>query len=284
LLVEEGLEVIRPDLPRGRFRVAVFDFDGTLSLLRGGWMGIMVSMMLDVLRQTSTEESDEQLRETIEDFVMRNNGRPTIYQMLALVEQVEQRGAEPEPVEVYLDRYHEKLLARVRERVREVQSGLAPPERWVVPGSHVLLKGLRKRGVHLILASGTEVVHVRQEADLLQLTEWFEDRVYGPGEEATEFSKARVIDQAVAEHGLRAGELVAFGDGPVEIAEARRVGGVAVAVASDEVRREGVNEWKRDRLIAAGADLVVPHYRDHERLLRYLFAEDGPEFAATSLP
>jgi phosphoglycolate phosphatase-like HAD superfamily hydrolase len=274
--VEESLEVIRPDLPRGRFRVAVFDFDGTLSLLRGGWMSIMLAMMLEVLRQTGTEETDEQLRGLIEDFVMRNNGRPTIYQMLALVEQVEQRGGEPQPVEVYLDRYHAKLLARVRERARELQSGLAPPERWVVPGSHALLEGLRKRGVHLILASGTEVVHVRREADLLQLSKWFGDRVYGPGEEATGFSKAGVIDQAVAEHGLGEGELLAFGDGPVEIAEARRVGGVAVAVASDEVHREGVNEWKRDRLIAAGADLVVPHYRDHERLLRYLFAEDDP--------
>jgi phosphoglycolate phosphatase-like HAD superfamily hydrolase len=274
--VEEALEVIRPDLPRGRFRVAVFDFDGTLSLMRGGWMEIMVPMMLEVLRQTGTSETDDELRRLIQEFVMANNGRPTIYQMQALVEEVKSRGGEPHPAEVYLDRYHAELLARVQERAGELQSGVASPERWSVPGSHALLEGLRQRGVHLILASGTEVVHVRREADLLQLTRWFEDRVHGPGEEAAAFSKARVIDQAVAEHGLGEGELLAFGDGPVEIAEARRVGGVAVAVASDEIRREGINRWKRERLIQAGADIVVPHYREHEKLLRYLFAEEEP--------
>jgi hypothetical protein len=53
----------------------------------------------------------------------------------------------------------------------------------------------------------------------------------------------------------------------------RRAGGVAVAVASDEVNRRGVHAWKRDRLVRAGADVVIPEYRRHERLLAYLFAE-----------
>ena len=51
------------------------------------------------------------------------------------------------------------------------------------------------------------------------------------------------------------------------------MGGVAVAVASDEVNRRGVNAWKRNRLIRAGADIVIPEYRKHERLLSYLFGE-----------
>jgi hypothetical protein len=51
-------------------------------------------------------------------------------------------------------------------------------------------------------------------------------------------------------------------------------GGVAVAVASDEAARRGVNSWKRDRLVRAGADVVIPEYRQAGRLLRYLFAEE----------
>ena len=73
--------------------------------------------------------------------------------------------------------------------------------------------------------------------------------------------------------GLSPAENWIFGDGFVEIEEVRKAGGVAVAVASDEVRREGVNAWKRDRLVSAGADVVVPEYRQGEALLRWLFNE-----------
>ncbi len=48
---------------------------------------------------------------------------------------------------------------------------------------------------------------------------------------------------------------------------------MAVAVASDEVKRQGVNAWKRDRLVKAGADIVIPEYRKADRLLTYLFDE-----------
>ena len=60
---------------------------------------------------------------------------------------------------------------------------------------------------------------------------------------------------------------------PVE--EVKHVGGVAVAVASDEVNRRGVNAWKRDRLVRAGADIVIPEYRRAGRLLDYLFPAPG---------
>ena len=39
------LELLRPNLPRGRFRAALFDFDGTLSLLREGWPRVMTALM-----------------------------------------------------------------------------------------------------------------------------------------------------------------------------------------------------------------------------------------------
>ena len=52
--------------------------------------------------------------------------------------------------------------------------------------------------------------------------------------------------------------------------EIKRAGGIAVAVASDEVRRRGINEWKRNRLVQAGADLVIPEYRRQKELMAYL--------------
>src|SRR5215813_7816077 len=94
-VVGQEIEVLRPDLPRGRFRSALFDFDGTLSLIREGWPQVMIPMMVEVLRQTGTSETDEQLRQAVEAFVMRLTGRQTIYQMLQLAEEVRARGGRP---------------------------------------------------------------------------------------------------------------------------------------------------------------------------------------------
>ena len=61
--------------------------------------------------------------------------------------------------------------------------------------------------------------------------------------------------------------LLGFGDGYVEIQNVKAVGGTAVAVASDEAGRSGKPDaWKRDRLIGAGADVVIPDYRDYRPL------------------
>src|SRR5437588_5101570 len=89
------VEILRPDLPRGRFRSVLFDFDGTLSLIREGWPQVMIPMMVGILRETGTEETDEQLAAAVEEFVMRLNGRQTIYQMMQLAEEVRSRGALP---------------------------------------------------------------------------------------------------------------------------------------------------------------------------------------------
>src|SRR5258706_10725804 len=89
------LEILRPDLPRGRFRSALFDFDGTLSLIREGWPQVMIPMMVDVLQQAGARETGAILAGQVEEFVMRLNGRQTIYQMIHLAEEVRRRGGTP---------------------------------------------------------------------------------------------------------------------------------------------------------------------------------------------
>jgi hypothetical protein len=49
------------------------------------------------------------------------------------------------------------------------------------------------------------------------------------------------------------------------------VDGIAVGVASDEKNRCGIDEWKRNRLIAAGADMIIPDFREAGLLEAYLF-------------
>jgi phosphoglycolate phosphatase len=273
MLHDPDIEVRNPVLVRGRVRSVLFDFDGTLSLIREGWPQVMIPMMVEALAETGTRESDQELTAAVEDFVMRLNGRQTIYQMIQLADEVKKRGGTPLEPLAYKHRYHDRLLARIQGRLDALASGAARPADWTVPGSHELLDALRCRGLELYLASGTDVQYVRREAQLLGLTEYFGDRIYGALDDYQNFSKKMVIDKIIKDHGLEGPELLGFGDGYVEIEEIKRVGGVAVAVASDEVNRQGVNEWKRDRLTRAGADLVIPDYRCHVRLLDFLLSQ-----------
>src|SRR5262245_49496876 len=236
MFLDDEIEILRPDLPRGRFRSVLFDFDGTLSLIREGWPAVMIPMMVDVLKGTGTRETTEELSAAVEEFVMRLNGRQTIYQMMQLADEVRTRGGTPLPPLEYKHRYHDLLMERIRGRISALEGG-AKPESWTVPGSHALLDNLGRRGVKMYLASGTDLKYVRHEAALLGLTPYFGEHIYGALDEHQNFSKAMIIERILRDEGLRGEELLGFGDGYVEIQEVRKVGGVAVAVASDEEKR-----------------------------------------------
>lgn len=265
-----ALEILRLEIPSDGFRAAIFDFDGTLSLLRRNWQDVMIPQMVEVLAETPNAESQEELRVCVEDFVMRLNGRQTIYQMIQLAEEVEKRGGHPlDPLD-YKNRYHDRLWAEVEQRVNRVQLGSIAPEEMTVPESHRLLGRLQESGLTLYLASGTDLKYVRNEVELLGLGDFFADRVFGALDDYRRFSKAMVIRQIIEETGVRGDQLLGFGDGFVEIEEVRRCGGLAIGVASDENARTGVNAWKRQRLLEAGADIVIGDYRCQDELLATL--------------
>src|SRR5437899_422313 len=164
MFLADDIEIIHPDVPRGRFRSVLFDFDGTLSLIREGWPQVMIPMMVEVLRDTGTPESESELSAAVEDFVMRLNGRQTIYQMIQLADEVRRRGGRALEPLAYKHRYHELLMQRIRGRLDDLQSGKAKAEEWTVPDSHALLENLCARGLTLYLASGTDLKFVRHEA------------------------------------------------------------------------------------------------------------------------
>jgi len=145
--LDDELEVMNPNLPRGRFRSVLFDFDGTLSLIREGWPQVMIPMMVGVLRETGTRENEADLTAAVEEFVMRLNGRQTIYQMIQLAEEVRRRGGRPLDPLRYKHRYHDLLMERIQGRLAALESGVAAASDWTVPGSHDLLEGLRRRAV-----------------------------------------------------------------------------------------------------------------------------------------
>ncbi len=268
------IELIHPDLQVGEIKHALFDFDGTLSLIREGWQQVMIPMMVDILLETPRHESKEELTAIVREFVDRLTGKQTIYQMLQLRDEVLARGGEPLDALAYKHRYLDLLWKRIAHRVAGLRNGSIAREQMLVPGAIEMLEGLRARGVTCYLASGTDVVYVRDEAEALGLTQYFGERIYGALDDWEKFSKAMLIQQILAQHHLQGHELVTFGDGFVEIENTVAVGGIAVGVASDEVRRMGINAWKRERLVKAGAHIIIPDFRCARALLGYLFAED----------
>ena len=261
------MEIVNPHPPRGPFQAAIFDFDGTLSLLRRNWQEVMIPMMVEILAATGTTESRDELHVHVEDFVMRLNGKQTIYQMMQLAEEVAKRGGSPREPIAYKHQYHDLLWQQVGSRVESVRSGRVSAEELTVPGSSELLRQLHASGLKMYLASGTDLKYVQDELGVLGLAKWFGPHVYGALDDYKKFSKAMIIEQMIRDSGVASNQIVGFGDGFVEIEEVKKVGGLAIGVASNEETREGINDWKRNRLIKAGADIIVGDYRQIEELL-----------------
>jgi phosphoglycolate phosphatase-like HAD superfamily hydrolase len=268
------IEVMNEAIEQGRIRFALFDFDGTISLIREGWQGVMIPMMVDVLAALGTGESRDDLGAIVRDFVTRLTGKQTIYQTMELADQVRRRGGTPkDPLDYKWDYLH-LLWQRIEHRVQGLKEGRYTPQEMTVPGSLEMVAALAQRGVALYLASGTDRQYVLDEAAGLGLVRYFGDRIYGALDDYKSISKAIIIQRILEDNDLHGSELVVFGDGYVEIENAREVGGIAVGVATEEARREGLDEWKRGRLIEAGADLIIPDFREWRRVVSYLWAEE----------
>lgn len=262
---------IRRNISASKARVALFDFDGTVSVIRAGWIEIMVPMMVELLAPCKTGETPTELRTVVEEFVGRLTGKQTIYQMIELAENIAKRGGTPEDPLVYKTMYLDRLHARIEHRLENLRTGRAAPDTYMLPGTRQLLEALRDRGLTLYLASGTDHRYMHEEARLLDVIRYFDGGVYGALDDYKSFSKKILIERLIASSEFRGDEFVGFGDGYVEIENVREVGGVTVGVASDEPECLKIDEWKRERLIGVGADYIVPNYASHRELMSTLF-------------
>src|ERR1700691_557146 len=265
------VENVKPGVSARHARVVLFDFDGTLSLIRSGWMSVMVPMMVEILADLNSGESEEQLRALVEEFVWRLTGKETIYQMMAFAEAVQARGGHPLDPLVYKKMYLDLLWQKIEKRVEALRQGQADPEEFLVPGSRALLERLRDKGLKMYLASGTDEIYMKEEARLLGVTQYFDGGVYGALDDYKSFSKAILIQRILSTAEFQGHQFLGFGDGYVEIEEVKNVGGVAVGVASEEPACSRVDEWKRQRLIGVGADYIVANYLCGEELFSSLF-------------
>lgn len=252
----------------------LFDFDGTLSLIRQGWPEVMLPMFLEILPRQN-DDTEDALRQMLYDDIMRLNGKQTVYQMMQFAERVQARGGSAREPLWYKNEYLRRLDERIQSRIHGLQSGGTHPEEFLVYGARALLEALHARGLRLYLASGTDEPFVKKEAAILQVDHYFGEHIYGAKDDYKTFSKKMVIDRILSENGIPGAQLLSFGDGYVEIENTKQAGGLAVAVASDEAHNGSgrMDEWKRTRLLGVGADIVIPDYRDADRMLDCIFGQ-----------
>jgi len=272
------IELCCESIPAGRIKHAVFDNDGTISTLRQGWEKIMTPVMVKAILGDEYETAEETLyhkvRNRVLDYIDKSTGIQTILQMQALVEMVTEFGIVP--AEKILDEfgykeiYNDALMELVGQRIEKFRRGQLDINDYTIKGAMAFLKTLRQKGIKLYLASGTDSKDVAAEAKALGYAEFFDGRIYGAIGDITKYSKKMVIEKIIMENGLQGTELAVFGDGPVEIRECRKRDGIAVGVASDEVRRHGLNAEKRTRLIKAGAHIILPDFSQHDQIVKLL--------------
>ena len=266
-----SVELPVPLVPRPEISHVLFDFDGTLSIIRQGWPEVMVPMFVEMLPRVSGESIEDATR-LVTDDIMRLNGKQTIYQMMQLADRIRERGGEPREPLWYKHEYLRRLEERVGARARGLADRSVHPDTLLVHQARPLLDHLQKRGLHLYLASGTDEYAVKREADLLDVTRYFGPHIYGALDDYKQFSKKMIIDRILAENNIPGARLLSFGDGYVEIQNTKEVGGFAVAVASDEANNGSgrVDPWKRERLLGVGADCVIPDFRNAIPLIDFL--------------
>ena len=262
---------------------AIFDHDGTISTLREGWEQIMVPMMMKSILGEHFQDADEALyhkvHDRVIDFVDKTTGIQTLVQMKGLVDLVREFGLVPEEKILdefgYKEIYNDELLEMVKEREAKLSNGELSVEDFTLKNAVELLEKLHQSGVMLYLASGTDEDDVKNEARILGYDHLFEERIYGAVGDVTKEAKKIVLDRILdLIDDSKTGQIATFGDGPVEIRETRKRGGLTIGIASNEQKRYSLNESKRSRLIKAGADIIVPDFSQLPKLLQLLNIQD----------
>ena len=276
---DSEIEIINKWTDNLQIKHAIFDHDGTISTLREGWELIMAPMMIKAVLGDKYLEANEALFQNVkirvDEFIDKTTGIQTLVQMKGLMDLIREFGCVPE--EKILDEfgykqiYNDELLIMVKEREKKLSRGELSIEDVTMKNAVSFLQKLHDAGVKLYLASGTDDADVKSEARVLGYDHLFEGRIYGAVGDITKEAKKIVLDRILDSIGdSAAGKVVTFGDGPVEMRETRKRGGAAIGIASNELRRFGLNENKRTRLIKAGADVIIPDFSQLPQLLSLL--------------
>lgn len=142
----------------------------------------------------------------------------------------------------------------------------------MIAGSRAFLDALCGAGIALYVASGSDHADVVREVGILGLSGCFVE-IAGAPPEKMDCSKEAVLRQLVRDAGLQGAEIAVIGDGRVEIALGREVGAVTLGIASDDVKRQGINMAKYRRLSDAGAHAITGDFSEVNVIMNWLCSD-----------
>ncbi|MFZ1290242.1 MAG: PfkB family carbohydrate kinase [Melioribacteraceae bacterium] len=257
----------------------ILDHDGTISTLREGWEIVMHKIMLEEicgekLKELPTDEYNR-LSRKCEKFINDTTGIQTIIQMMGLRDIIIEEGFIPKskvktPAD-YKQIYLNNLMFSVDDRIKKFEKVERTIHDFTILGSVEMLKSFQSKNLKLFLASGTDEDSVIAEANSLGYGKLFSGGIRGSKGNEIGDAKKIVISRIIEEGNCNGENLMVIGDGPIEIIEGRKVGAFCIGVASDEVRRHGMNYKKRTRLIRAGANIIIPDFSQLDELLKIIF-------------
>jgi rfaE bifunctional protein kinase chain/domain len=271
------IEIIREWPKELSIRHAIFDHDGTISTLREGWELIMAPMMIRAVLGAKFHDADKALYNKVEsgitEFIDKTTGIQTLMQMKILLDVIREFGFVPENKMLdefgYKEIYNNELMLLVKEREQKLKRGELTVNDLTMKNVIPFLEKLHASGIRLYLASGTDEQDVKNEAAVLGYAHLFEGGIFGAVGDLRKEAKKIVLDRILDMIGESAtGQIATIGDGPIEIRETHKRGGFTIGIASNEIKRFGLNKVKRTRLIKAGADIVIPDFSQLPDLLR----------------
>lgn len=259
----------------GNVKRVLFDFDGTISLLREGWQPIMRDLMIRFItgKKEIKEEVLSRIMVEVNEFIAETTGLQTILQMEGLRKLVGQYGFVP-PDEILTPLEYKKIYTGYLKEIVKKRINENVKSRYLLRGALEFLKALRRRGVTFLVASGTDKEDVIKEAKYLGVYSYINGGVSGALNSIEEYSKKKVIERLMKEEKIKPDELVVIGDGPVEITVGREAGAFTVGVASNEKAGFGWNKEKFERLEKAGADVIIPDFSSRASLTKLIFKNE----------
>lgn len=261
-----GFLRLRSEIVTRRLRIAVFDFDGTISWLRHGWPSFMAATFRESLKRAGVTASDIDL----DRIIYGMNGKPSIVQATSLADLIQQRGGQRPDPEIIRMTFQERLDFAIAERQEQIRSGRTSADEYLVAGAKPFLARVLQLGFDCFILSSTVQDRVREEAELLGILEYLTpDRIIGSTGDASAFSKQTEMRKMLERCNAIGSELISFGDGPGEAIAAQTLGGVAVGVCTDEdINGSAVpHPQKLTLLWDAGVDAAIADFRGAAALL-----------------
>ena len=155
--------------PRPEISHVLFDFDGTLSLIRQGWPEVMVPMFVEALPRLPGETDEQAARLVLDDIMRLQRQADDLPDDPARRADPGTRGRASRAALVQA-----RILAAIgdahrRPNGRAEGARFAPISFWSTAPAPCS-STCASRGLQLYLASGTDESAVKQEAELLELT------------------------------------------------------------------------------------------------------------------